>query len=316
MKKDSRIFITDHEGLVGSALARRLERDGFKNLLLRGHSELDLLDPAAVSGFFEALKPEYVFSSSAKSGGIKANMDLPAEFLYHNLQMQNNIIHSSWAHGVKRLIFAASSCVYPKDSPQPMKEEYLLTGALEPTSEPTAVAKIAGIKMCQYYRRQYKADFISVIPATIYGPGDDFDVETGHVIPALIRKFHEAKVLKEPFVAIWGTGEARREFIHADDVTDACVFLMEKGLTGNDAINIGSGGDISISELAGTLKEITGFAGEIKFDGSRPDGALRKLLGTDRLKSLGWAAKTGLRAGLDDLYKWYVYERKNCHSGN
>lgn len=308
MKKNSRILIVGHKGLAGSALLKRLETGSF-NKVFTIPSRLKVTDQRAVAFFFKRTKPEYVFLMDIISGGIMANSNYPAEFIYMNLQAQTNIIHSAWKVKTKKLIFIGSSCVYPKKCFQPMKEEYILTGALEPTSEAFALAKIAGIKMCQYYNRQYGTNFISVIPATVYGRNDDFSSETSHVIPALIRKFHEAKLKARSHVIIWGTGKPRREFLHVDDMADGCLFLMKnRGTPG--IINMGTGKDISIRELAVVLKQITDFKGRLRFEIGKADGAYKKLLDSGRLRTLGWKAKVGLRTGLEDLYRWYGGNKK------
>ncbi|HGY56948.1 MAG TPA: GDP-L-fucose synthase [Caldithrix abyssi] len=304
MKKESKIYVAGHRGMVGSAIVRRLQKDGFVNLLLRGREELDLLDQSAVRRFFETEKPDFVFLAAAKVGGILANNTYRAQFIYENLQIQNNIIHSAYLSGVKKLLFLGSSCIYPKHAPQPMKEEHLLTGPLEPTNEPYAIAKIAGIKMCQAYNDQYGTDFISVMPTNLYGPNDNFDLQTSHVLPALIRKFHEAKLKQAPVVQIWGTGNPKREFLHVDDLVDACLFLM-RNYSGNDFVNIGVGQDISIKELALLIKQIVGYTGELTFDTSKPDGTPRKLLDVSRLNKLGWSAKIGLEQGITETYRWF-----------
>lgn len=304
MKKDSKILIVGHKSLAGAALSQRLNKEGFSKVLTFS-SAFDPLDGKDVKSFFGKNRPDYVFLMDVKSGGIVANCTYPADLIYSNLQVQNNVIRSAWETGVRRLLFVASSCSYPKECPQPMREEYLLTGPLEPTSEAFAMAKIAGIKMCQYYNRQYKTRFISVIPATVYGRGDNFDPETSHVIPALIRKFHQARRRRAPNVVIWGSGRPRREFLHVADMTDAVIFLMDNPKA-PEIINVGAGFDVSIRGLAGLLKGITGFKGRLKFDARKPDGVYRKLLDARKLKSLGWTAKVGLRAGLEDLYSWYA----------
>jgi len=305
MNKNSKIYVAGHRGMVGSAIVRRLQKEGFNNLILRTRRELDLLNQQSVKKFFEKEQPEFVFLAAAKVGGILANNTYRAQFIYENLQIQNNIIHSAYLNGVKKLMFLGSSCIYPKLAPQPMKEEHLLTGILEPTNEPYAIAKIAGIKMCQAYNDQYGADYISVMPTNLYGPNDNFDLETSHVLPALIRKFHEAKVNNLPQVTIWGTGSPKREFLYVDDLADACVFLMQT-YSGNDFVNIGVGEDISIKELALLIKDIVGFTGKLDFDASKPDGTPRKLLDVSRLNNLGWKAKTGLREGIEQTYRWFV----------
>ena len=307
MNKSSRIYVAGHRGLVGSAICRRLDAEGFTHLLTRRSDELDLTRQAEVEAFFQREKPDYVFLSAAKVGGILANNTYPADFIYKNIMIQSNIIHASYANGVRKLLFLGSSCIYPKFAPQPMKEEYLLTGELEPTNEPYAVAKIAGIKMCQAYNSQYKTNFISVMPTNLYGPGDNFDLETSHVLPALIRKFHEAKTGQSSSVTIWGTGTPKREFLYIDDLADACVFLMNN-YDAAGIVNIGVGDDISINELARLVKRIMGYAGEIVYDSSKPDGTPRKLLDVSRLNSLGWKAKISLEEGIARTYEWYVKE--------
>ncbi len=305
MKHDARIYIAGHRGLVGSAIVRRLSADGYTNLLTRTHAELDLTDQAAVHGFFAQEKPEYVFVAAAKVGGIKANSAYPAEFIYTNLAIQTNVIHAAWQYRAKKLIFLGSSCIYPRLAPQPMKEEYLLTGALEPTNEPYAVAKIAGIKMCAAYNRQYGTDFICVMPTNLYGPGDSYDLNNSHVIPALLRKFHEAKRTGVADVSVWGTGTALREFMHSDDLADACVFLMEK-IHANEIgefVNIGTGNEVSIKQLSEMIAEIVGYQGKIAFDASMPDGTPRKLLDATLLAKLGWQARINLRSGLEQIYR-------------
>lgn len=302
MEKDSKIYIAGHLGMVGSALLRRLQKEGFSNFVLRTSDELDLRNQQAVADFFAKEKPEYVFLAAAKVGGIIANNTYRADFLYDNLQIQNNVIHFSWKNGVKKLLFLGSSCIYPKLAPQPLKEEYLLTGLLEPTNEPYAIAKITGIKMCDAYRSQYGCNFISVMPTNLYGPNDNYDLNNSHVLPALLRKFHEAKVNKSAEVVVWGSGSPRREFLHADDMADACIFLM-KNYNEPGLINIGVGEDISIKELAEMIKEITGYKGEIIFDISKPDGTVRKLMDISKLSNLGWKASISLLEGVEGVYK-------------
>jgi len=295
--------------LAGSAIWRELERQGFNRLLGRSHTELDLMNGAAVDEFIAREKPEFVFVAAAKVGGIKANDSRPAEFLYENLQIQNHLIHSAWRWKVKRLLFLGSSCIYPKFAPQPLKEEYLLTGALEPTNQWYAVAKIAGIKMCQAYRRQYGCDFISAMPTNLYGPNDNYDLENSHVLPALIRKFHEAKLASAGTVTCWGTGAALREFLYVDDLARACVFLMQNYTPDSEAgvVNVGYGSDISIKHLAEMIRQIVGFKGEIVWDTSKPDGTPRKLMDNSRLSALGWKPhidlETGIRLAYEDFLK-------------
>ena len=305
MDKHHRIFVAGHRGLVGSAIVRRLQMDGADNLILRSHDELDLLDQAAVEVFFAAEKPEYVFLAAAKVGGIHANDTYPAEFIRDNLAVQTNVIHSAWRHGVRKFCFLGSSCIYPRMAPQPMKEEYFLTGPLEPTNEWYAIAKIAGIKMCQAYRRQYGFDAISLMPTNLYGPGDNFDLANSHVLPAMIRKFHEAKVRGDAEVVIWGSGKPRREFLHVDDMADASVFLM-RSYSAEGIVNVGVGEDQSIRELAELIARVVGFKGAIVNDTSKPDGMPRKLLDVSRLNDLGWKANIPLERGVEDVYRWYV----------
>ena len=304
MEKTAKIYVAGHKGLVGSAIWRSLSAAGYANLIGRSSRELDLRNQQAVADFFAAEKPEYVFLAAARVGGILANSTRPAEFIYDNLIIETNIIHAAYAHGVKKLLFLGSSCIYPKFCPQPMKEEYLLTGELEPTNEPYAIAKIAGIKLCQAFNRQYGANYISVMPTNLYGPNDNFDLDSSHVLPALLRKFHEAKTQEAEQVLVWGTGSPRREFLHVDDLADACVFVMQNH-DGNDIVNIGTGTDLSILELAQLICEIVGYKGKIIFDDSKPDGTPVKLLNVDRLSTLGWTAKIPLGQGIEETYKWY-----------
>lgn len=301
MELNSKIYIAGHRGMVGSAIWRNLEAKGYKNLIGKTRKELDLLDQKAVSNFFEQEKPEYVFLAAAKVGGIVANNTYRAQFIYENLQIQNNIIHQAYVHGVKKLMFLGSSCIYPKHAPQPMKEEHLLTGLLEETNEPYAIAKIAGIKMCEAYRDQYGCNFISVMPTNLYGPNDNFDLKNSHVLPALIRKFHEAKESNAEFVEVWGTGSPKREFLYVEDMADACVYLMEN-YNEKQFVNIGCGEDISIKDLALLVKKIVGFKGELKFDTSKPDGTPRKLLDVSKLFATGWKPKVGLEEGIERVY--------------
>ena len=307
---EARIYVAGHRGLVGSALIRCLEREGYRNLITASSRELDLRHQDEVENFFKNHRPEYVFLAAAKVGGIYANNTYPAEFIYDNLAIQNNVIHYSYSYGVRKLLFLGSSCIYPKFAPQPMKEEYLLTGELEPTNEPYAIAKIAGLKMCEAYNRQYGTNFIAVMPTNLYGPYDNFDLDNSHVLPALIRKFHEAKLEGKPVVEIWGTGEPRREFLHVDDLAEACLFLMEY-YAGNDLVNIGIGEDITIQNLAYLIGEVLGFQGDLVFDTEKPDGTPQKLLDVTRINNLGWKARIGLREGIRETYKWYLEMRDN-----
>lgn len=305
MEKKAKIYIAGHQGLVGSALVRALKAAGFERLLLRAHRELDLRQQAAVEDFFAREKPDYVFLAAAKVGGIWANNTYPAQFIYDNLMIQTNVIHQAYEHGVKKLLFLGSSCIYPKYCPQPMKEEYLLTGPLEPTNEPYAIAKIAGLKMCQAYRRQYGCRFISVMPTNLYGPGDNFDPMHSHVIPGLMYRLHWAKIQGQPQVTIWGTGKPRREFLYSDDLAAACLFLMQH-YNEELPINIGVGRDITIQELTRLLAEVIGYQGDLVFDPSYPDGTPQKLLDITRLQQLGWQAKTDLHQGLRQTYAWFL----------
>ena len=302
MKKDSKIYIAGHRGMVGSAIHRKLQSEGYTNFILRSSSELDLRNQQAVSDFFATEKPEYVFLAAAKVGGIMANNVFRGEFLYENLMIQNNVIHAAYLNSVKKLMFLGSSCIYPKMARQPLKEEYLLTGELEPTNEPYAIAKIAGIKLCDAYRSQYGCNYISVMPTNLYGPNDNYDLNNSHVLPALIRKFHEAKLAGANSVTLWGTGKPRREFLHADDLAAACVYLMQNY---NEAglINIGTGEDIEIGELALLIKKIVGFEGEVVHDLSKPDGTPRKLMDVSKLHNFGWKHTIGLEEGIRKIYK-------------
>jgi len=313
MEKDAVIYVAGHRGLAGSAITRALEARGYTNLLTRTHAELDLTCQADTEAFFQSTRPDYVFMAAAKVGGILANNTYPAEFIYQNLAIQTNILHAAYRAGARRLLFLGSSCIYPRECPQPMREEHLLTGPLEPTNEPYAVAKIAGIKMCQSYNRQYNTRFVAVMPTNLYGPNDNFDLETSHVLPALIRKFHAAKKSGAKEVVVWGTGRPRREFLHVDDLARACLFVMnlpdadfDRLAGGSDAplINIGTGKDISITALAGLIRETVGFEGHIRFDATKPDGTFQKLLDVSRMTALGWQAKTDLRTGIQSTYQW------------
>jgi len=305
MDKDSKIFIAGHRGMVGSAIMRKLESEGFSRIVVRTSKELDLRDQSAVKDFFEMEKPDYVVLAAAKVGGIISNDTYRAEFMYDNLMIQSNVIESSYRNGVKKLMFLGSSCIYPKMAPQPLKEDYLLTGVLEPTNEPYAIAKIAGLKMCDAYRRQYGCNYISVMPTNLYGPNDNYDLKNSHVLPALIRKFHEAKANKEEFVTIWGSGTPFREFLHADDLAEACYYLM-LNYDGEGFVNIGVGEDISIKDLAILIKDIVGYEGEIRHDLSKPDGTPRKLMDVSKITALGWKARIGLREGITKVYEDFL----------
>jgi GDP-L-fucose synthase len=305
MNKDARIFVAGHRGLVGSAIVRRLAADGCPNLLVRSSSELDLRSQPAVEQFFAAQRPEYVFLAAARVGGIHANNTYPADFIRDNLQIQTNVIDAAYRHGTRKLLFLGSSCIYPRLAPQPMPESCLLTGPLEPTNEPYAIAKIAGVKMCEAYRRQYGFNAISAMPTNLYGPGDNFDLEKSHVLPALIRKFHEAKLRGERQATVWGSGTPRREFLHVDDLADACVFLMRHHANG-ELVNVGWGEDVSIRELAEIIRDVVDFRGELQFDPSKPDGTPRKLLDVSRMTALGWRPRIALKDGIASSYRWFV----------
>jgi len=305
LEKQAKIYVAGHRGMVGSAIVRKLQKDGYTNLVLKTSAELDLRDQVKVADFFAAEKPDYVFLAAAKVGGIVANNTYRADFLYENLAIQNNIIHSSFVNKVKKLQFLGSSCIYPKLAPQPLKESYLLSGYLEETNEPYAIAKIAGIKMCEAYRAQYGCDFISVMPTNLYGPNDNYDLENSHVLPAMIRKFQEAKERGDASMTLWGTGSPMREFLHADDLAEACVYLMET-YSDSELVNIGTGIDVTIKELAETVKEIVGFTGSIQWDTSRPDGTPRKLMDVSKLHSLGWKHKIELKEGIALAYQDFL----------
>lgn len=305
MNLDAKIYVAGHRGLVGSAIVRNLEAKGYKNIIYRTHKELDLTNQEAVRTFFEEERPEYVFLAAAKVGGIHANNTYPADFIYDNLMIQNNVIKAAHDFEVKKLLFLGSTCIYPKMAPQPIKEEYLLTGSLEETNEAYAVAKIAGLEMCKFFKRQYGDNFISCMPTNLYGPNDNFDLKNSHVLPALIRKFHEAKVNNSEAVEVWGTGTPLREFLYVDDMADACVFLMEN-YDGEQHVNIGTGEEVSIRELAETVKEVVGFDGELVFNTDMPDGTPRKLTTVDKLHGLGWKHKVSLDKGIRLAYNWFL----------
>lgn len=307
MEKEAKIYIAGHRGMVGSAIMRNLQNKGYNNFITRRSAELDLRNQQAVADFFAQEKPDYVFLAAAKVGGIHANNTYRGEFLYDNLMIQNNVIHQSYVHGVKKLQFLGSSCIYPKMADQPLKEEYLLTGTLESTNEPYAIAKIAGIKLCENYRAQYGCDFISAMPTNLYGPNDNYDLNNSHVLPALIRKFHEAKESSAESVEIWGTGSPKREFLHVDDLAEACVYLMEH-YSEPELVNIGTGEDIAIKDLALLIKDIVGFEGEITHDTSKPDGTPRKLMDVSKLHRYGWKHKIELREGITTVYQQYQEE--------
>ncbi len=305
MIKDSKVYIAGINGMVGSAIKRRLQAEGYSNIIGPTSKELDLTDQSAVNEFISKERPDHLFLAAAKVGGIYANNTYPAEFIYNNLIIEANVIHAAYKYGVKKLLFLGSSCIYPKYAPQPMKEEYLLDGKLEPTNEPYALAKIAGIKMCESYNRQYGTDFISCMPTNLYGPNDNYDSMNSHVIPGLIRRFHESKIKGNREVIVWGTGAPRREFLYVDDLADACIFLMNN-YSGNETVNVGSGIEVTIKELAEAIKEAVGFKGEVVFDPSKSDGTPRKLLDTSKLNTMGWKAKTGLREGLKLAYEDFI----------
>lgn len=303
--KNSKIYVAGHNGMVGSAIVRRLMYLGYKNLVLKSSKELDLRNSGDVTSFFNKERPEFVFLAAAKVGGILANSNYKADFIYDNLTIQNNVIKNAHLFNVEKLLFLGSSCIYPKNAPQPIKEEYLLTGLLEKTNEPYAIAKIAGLKMCQYFREQYGCNFISIMPTNLYGKNDNFDLKTSHVLPALLRKFHDAKLNKENKVEIWGSGNPKREFLHVDDLADACVFLMNN-YNQPETINVGTGVDISIKDLALLIKKITGFKGDLEWNSSMPDGTYRKLLDVSKINNLQWKAKINLTDGIKLTYDWYI----------
>ncbi|MFA7473896.1 MAG: GDP-L-fucose synthase [Spirosomataceae bacterium] len=309
MEKQAKIYVAGHRGMVGSAIVRRLEKAGFENIVVKTSKELDLRIQAAVFEFFEAEKPDYVFLAAAKVGGIMANNTYRAEFLLDNLQIQNNVIDAAYKNGVKKLLFLGSSCIYPKLAPQPLKEDYLLTGLLEPTNEPYAIAKIAGIKLCEAYRSQYGANFISAMPTNLYGPNDNYDLENSHVLPAMIRKFHEAKQENRPSVTLWGTGSPLREFLHVDDMADACYFLMQE-YNGSQHVNVGVGEDLSIRELAELIQKIVGYEGELIWNTDKPDGTPRKLMDVSKIHAMGWRHKIDLESGIRATYRDFLENQK------
>jgi len=304
MNKDSKIYLAGHAGMAGSAIDRKLENEGYTNIVTRTHKELDLTNQQQTQEFFQKERPEYVILAAAKVGGIKAHLTYPADFAYINIMIESNVIKASYDYRVKKLLFLGSSCIYPKQCPQPIKEGYLLTGPLEPTNEAYAIAKITGLKMCQYFNSQYGTNFITVTLSNLYGPNDNFDLETSSVLPALLRKFHEAKTNKKPYVEVWGTGNQRREFLYVDDLADAVVHLMNN-YDGNEPINIGTGEDLTIKELAQLIKEVVGYEGEIRFDTTKPDGIPRRLLDVTRLHNTGWRHKIELKEGLELTYQWF-----------
>jgi len=307
MKKEAKIYVAGHSGLVGSGIMCKLAQHSYKNIIYRTSQELDLRDQGSVNQFFATERPEYVFLAAAKVGGILANNTYSAQFIYNNLMIEANVIHAGYRYGVKKLLFLGSSCIYPRLAPQPLKEEYLLTGELEPTNETYAIAKIAGIKMCQAYNKQYKTNFISVMPTNLYGPNDNFDLASSHVLPALIRKFHEAKINEQPSVEIWGTGKPRREFLHVDDLAEACIFLMDH-YDRTEPINVGTGIDITITELATLIAKVVGYAGQIRYKTDMPDGTMRKVLDLAKITLLGWEPKISLADGIASTYQWYTQE--------
>lgn len=302
MKKNASIYIAGHRGMVGSAIIRRLEAAGYTNLVTRTHAELDLTNQAAVERFFSQEKPDYIFLAAAKVGGIHANNTCRADFIYKNLMIEANIIHNAWQSGVHRLLFLGSSCIYPRDCPQPIKEEYLLTGPLEYTNEPYAVAKISGIKLCESYNRQYGTQYVAVMPTNLYGPNDNYDLNNSHVLPALIRKAHDAKSRSDAEFIVWGTGKPMREFLYVDDLADACIFIMEREFIRDGLFNVGTGQDVTIQELAQTVMEVVGIKRDMVFDASKPDGTPRKLLNVERMREMGWQARTSLREGITKTY--------------
>lgn len=311
----SKIFVAGHNGMVGSAIVRRLKKAGYNNIIVRNRHELDLTNQALVQEFLATEKPDYIFLAAARVGGVHANNTYRAEFIYQNLMIQTNVIHSAWLAGIDKLLFLGSSCIYPRSCPQPIIEDYLLSSGLEPTNEPYAIAKIAGIKMCENYNRQYGTSYVSVMPTNLYGPNDNYDLNNSHVLPAFIRKAHEAKLRQDDKFVVWGSGTPMREFLYVDDMADACVFLMEKGI--NDGIfNVGTGEDVTIRELAHTVMDVVGFKGEIIFDASKPDGTPRKLLNVSKMRDLGWTAKTSLRDGIAASYADFLNENSRHHKSN
>ena len=305
MNKNAKIYVAGHRGMVGSGITRLLKSRGYQNVITRTHAELDLLDQAAVHAFLQAEKPDYIFIAAAKVGGIQANNIYRADFIYQNLMIECNLTHGAYLAGINNLMSLGSSCIYPRDCPQPIKEEYLLTGPLEQTNEPYALAKIAGIKLCENYNRQYGTKYVSVMPTNLYGPGDNYDLNNSHVLPALIRKAHEAKLRKDPVLMVWGSGKPRREFLHVDDMARACVMLMEQGYDGS-FVNIGCGNDITIRELVEEVVSVVGFEGQLQFDTSKPDGTPQKLLDVSKVNALGWKAEITLRPGIQDAYNWFL----------
>ena len=307
MIQDAKIYVAGHSGLVGSGIMRTLAQHSYPNIIYRTSSELDLRDQARVNQFFAMERPEYVFLAAAQVGGILANHTYPAQFIYNNLMIEANVIQAAYQYGVKKLLFLGSSCIYPRLAPQPIKEEYLLTGELEPTNDAYAIAKIAGIKMCQAYNKQYQTNFIAVMPTNLYGPNDNFELATSHVLPALIRKFHEAKINQQPSVEIWGTGKPRREFLHVDDLSEACIFLMNHYDEG-EPINVGSGKDLSIADLTTLIAKVVGYTGHIQYKTDMPDGTMRKVLDISKMKLLGWEPRISLAEGISTTYQWYMQE--------
>lgn len=313
MDRNSKIYVAGHQGLVGSAIVRKLKAEGYQNIIVRTHSELDLIDQTAVTKFFDDQKPEYVFLAAAKVGGIYANSNYPADFAYENLMIECNILYNAYRFKAHKLLFLGSSCIYPKNCPQPIKEEYLLSGYLEPTNEAYALAKISGLKMCRYFNEQYGTNFISVMPTNLYGPNDNFGLENSHVLPALLRRIHEAKQNNVPTVEIWGTGKPLREFLYVDDLADACIFLMNN-YSGNDFFNVGTGRDITISDLADKIKQVVGYEGNLVFNKNKPDGMYQKLLDVSKIANLGWRHKISLDEGLKLTYSWYLANMKRLRA--